>query len=275
MKRNWSQIELEEQFSLFPNEINLIMNKRTNANRLGFAILLKYFQQEARFPNDKHDVPTVVVQYVANQINAAVTDLLYRPKTGMNEAYPQLQEVLSRPINWDLIRQQYEQIIKFATALRLGTASAESILKRFTRDTQHPTYQALCELGKAMKTIFLCDYLHFEEIRREIHEGLNTVEHWNSVNSYIFYGKNSEIRSNSLEDQEVSALSLQLLQNCLVFMNTLMVQEVLYDNNKYLLNKMTPEDFRGLTPLFYNHINPYGTFKLNMNQRIPIKLKIA
>lgn len=42
----------------------------------------------------------------------------------MNEAYPQLQEVLSRPINWDLIRQQYEQIIKFATALRLGTASA-------------------------------------------------------------------------------------------------------------------------------------------------------
>lgn len=67
----------------------------------------------------------------------------------------------------------------------------------------------------------------------------------------------------------------QLLQNCLVFMNTLMVQEVLYDNNKYLLNKMTPEDFRGLTPLFYNHINPYGAFKLNMNQRIPIKLKIA
>lgn len=100
-------------------------------------------------------------------------------------------------------------------------------------------------------------------------------DNWNSVNSYIFYGKNSEIRSNSLEDQEVSALSLQLLQNCLVFMNTLMVQEVLYDNNKYLLNKMTPEDFRGLTPLFYNHINPYGTFKLNMNQRIPIKLKIA
>lgn len=74
MKRNWSQIELEEQFSLFPNEINLIMNKRTNANRLGFAILLKYFQQEARFPNDKHDVTTVVVQYVANQIDIAGTD---------------------------------------------------------------------------------------------------------------------------------------------------------------------------------------------------------
>jgi TnpA family transposase len=34
--------------------------------------------------------------------------------------------------------------VKFATALRLGTADAEAILRRFTRDNaSHPTYQAL------------------------------------------------------------------------------------------------------------------------------------
>jgi hypothetical protein len=58
-------------------------------------------------------------------------------------------------------------------------------------------------------------------------------------------------------------------------MNTLMVQEVLYENNQYWLKKMTPEDFRGLSPLFYHHVNPYGIFKLNMEQRIPIKLNVA
>ena len=32
---------------------------------------------------------------------------------------------------------------------------------------------------------------------------------------------------------------------------------------------MTEPDWRGLTPLIYQHINPYGTFELNMEQRLP------
>jgi hypothetical protein len=34
--------------------------------------------------------------------------------------------------------------------------------------------------------------------------------------------------------------------------------------------RMTEADWRGLTPLFYLHVNPYGRFDLDMNQRIPL-----
>ena len=82
------------------------------------------------------------------------------PATGAPDAYPSLQAVLTRPIDWALIEQQYDQIIRYATALRLGTAAAADILRRFTRaNLQHPTYKALVELGKALRTSFVCRYL--------------------------------------------------------------------------------------------------------------------
>ncbi len=142
---------------------------------------------------------------------------LYRPGTGKPEEYPNLQPILTRPINWELIRRQYDQMVKYATALRLGTAETESILRRFTRNNlQHPTYKALAELGKAVKTIFLCRYLRLKSLRREIQEGLNVIENWNSANDFILFGKGGELATNNLDEQETIMLALHLLQISMV-----------------------------------------------------------
>ena len=192
---------------------------------------------------------------------------LYRPHVGQSDNYANLQPILTRPIKWDLIRQQYDQMVKYATALRLGTAETEAILKRFRKNpVQHPTYQALMELGRVIKTIFLCQYLDSEELRREINEGLNVVERWNGVNDFIFYGKGGEFASNRLESQELSVLSLHLLQICLVYVNTLMIQSVLAQ--KHWEKRLTTRDLQAITPLIFSHVNPYGLFKLDMKERI-------
>ena len=159
-------------------------------------------------------------------------------------------------------------MVKYATALRLGTADAENILRRFTRSNlQHPVYKALAELGKAIKTIFLCRYLHEDKLRREVNEGLNVVENWNSANGFIFYGKSGELATNRRDDQEIGLLSLHLLQVCLVYVNTLMIQKVLAE--PVWMQKMTTRDLAALSPLTYHHINPYGKFDLDLNTRLP------
>ncbi len=194
---------------------------------------------------------------------------LYRPAAGQPDAYQRLQHVLSRPIDWELIRQQYDEMIKYATALRLGTAETEAILRRFTRsNVQHPTYRALAELGKAIKTTFLCRYLHDEALRREINDGLNVIEHWNSANDFVFFAKRGELGSNRREDHELSMLSLHLLQNCMVFVNTLMLQQVLA--RPHWSDRLTPRDQIAITPLIWDHVNPYGRFELDMDSRIPV-----
>jgi hypothetical protein len=34
--------------------------------------------------------------------------------------------------------------------------------------------------------------------------------------------------------------------------------------------RMGREDFRALTPLLHGHVNPYGTFELDMEKRLPL-----
>ena len=63
-------------------------------------------------------------------------------------------------------------------------------------------------------------------------------------------------------------LSLHLLQICLVYINTLMIQEVL--STTAWSECLTAEDMRGLTPLLYGHVNPYGRFELDMTKRLAL-----
>jgi TnpA family transposase len=194
---------------------------------------------------------------------------LSRPDAGQPDAYQNLRAILTKPIDWDVVRQQYDQMVKYVTAVRLGTAETESILRRFTRSNiQHPTYKAFSELGRAVKTIFLCRYLHSEALRREINEGLNVVEQWNSANDFIFFARRGEMVSNRREDHEISMLALHLLQNCMVYINTLMLQQVLA--RPRWSAGLTARDSRALTPLIWEHVNPYGRFELDMEARLHI-----
>jgi hypothetical protein len=71
------------------------------------------------------------------------------------------------------------------------------------------------ELGKAVKTIFLCRHLHSAHLRREVSEGLNVVESWNPASDFIMIGKGGERTSNRPEDQDISLLCLHLLPSSL------------------------------------------------------------
>ncbi|MFB4197278.1 Tn3 family transposase [Streptomyces carpaticus] len=61
-------------------------------------------------------------------------------------------------------------------------------------------------------------------------------------------------------------LCLRILQSALAFVNTLMLQDILGESEWAGL--LTPADRRGLTPLFWSHVRPYGEVNLDMDTRL-------
>ena len=52
-----------------------------------------------------------------------------------------------------------------------------------------------------------------------------------------------------------------------------MVQSVLSDPEWQ--SRLSPEDYRGLSPLIYLHINPYGRFEVDLDKRIDFERMAA
>ena len=196
---------------------------------------------------------------------------LYCASKSKKDDYPNLTDALaSEAIVWKKIETSYREMVRTAAALKIRSVEPEVMMSRLSTDNKlNPVYQSLTELGKASRTIFLCRYLSSEELRIQINEALNVVERVNGIMGFIFYGRLGEISTNKIADQELSLLCLHLLQVCMCYINTILIQNVLKDPKWAAI--LSIEDWRALSPLFHGHINPYGVLFLDMNSRIKIE----
>ncbi|HEX7160111.1 MAG TPA: Tn3 family transposase [Trebonia sp.] len=70
------------------------------------------------------------------------------------------------------------------------------------------------------------------------------------------------------EEVEMTALCLRILQAALVYVNTLILQDVLAEGEWAAM--LGPAGRRGLTPLFWQHVRPYGEVRPDMGARLRI-----
>jgi hypothetical protein len=73
MKQQWAPQELIDHWMLTDIEMILINKYHTDSNRLGCALLLKYFQHEEKFPQRKQDIPRAIVEHVAHLLKLDIT----------------------------------------------------------------------------------------------------------------------------------------------------------------------------------------------------------
>ncbi len=68
MKDSWNVEELKDCYSFSPEELRVVLSKYEDT-RIGFAVLFLFFKNENRFPKEKNEIPQVIVDYIAEQID--------------------------------------------------------------------------------------------------------------------------------------------------------------------------------------------------------------
>lgn len=90
VRAEWSSEDLVGSWTLVDEDWRLVGNK-SGPTRLGFALLLKFFEIEARFPVSSDELPSAAAAYVADQVRVDPSLLVEYSWSGRTIKYHRAQ----------------------------------------------------------------------------------------------------------------------------------------------------------------------------------------
>ena len=127
-------------------------------------------------------------------------------------------------IKTDTIRENWEDILRVAGSLRLGTVKASDLVRAQRSSAgskQTKLAKAIAEVGRVAKSLFLLSYVDDEAYRRRVLVQLNRHEKRHNVARELFHGDRGQVRKRYREGQEDQLSSLGLVLNAVALWNTL------------------------------------------------------
>ena len=182
--------------------------------------------------------------------------------------YGVLNDLASSCVKPQKIEEQWDDMLRIAGSLKLGTVQASELIRSLLR-SERPSglAQAIIELGRINKTLYLLNYIDNEEYRRRILIQLNRGESRHSVARAICHGQRGEIRKRYREGQEDQLGALGLVTNAVILWNTMYIQAAL-DHLSALGETHSDEDIARLSPLQFEHINFLGHYSFTLAEKV-------
>ena len=154
-------------------------------------------------------------------------------------------------------------------SLKIGWVTASLFIGKLQAyPRQNALARALQEYGKLIKTIFVLRYVESEDYRRRIKTQLNKGEALHALRRLLFFGNEGKIRGKQEEAQTNQAGCLNLLTNAAIVWNTVYMAKVLEALREQSYD-VDEDDLRRLSPARYEHINPYGKYRFELDKALP------
>ena len=105
------------------------------------------------------------------------------------------------------IRQHWDDMLRIAGSLKLGTVHASELVRSLLKSERPSSLaQAIIDLGRINKTMYLLNYIDDEDYRRRILTQLNRGEGRHKVARTICHGRRGEIRKRIVKGRKINSM---------------------------------------------------------------------
>ena len=171
-----------------------------------------------------------------------------------------------RAVNFRLIAEQWDRIGQFYAAFPAGHATASAALQRLNRfQASNRFYAANRELGRALKTEFVLQYMSEPQLRAKVRRGLLKVEQLHALARAVYYGQRGRISAREVYDQMNACSCLTLILACIVYWQAREISGMAAAPDF----PFDPELLRHVSPIEWKNVILYGEIKID-----PAKFKI-
>lgn len=124
-------------------------------------------------------------------LNINIQDLVLY-KANKRDSFGTLDAVFkAATINWDHILNNVEEMFRIAISIKEGKIKPSLFLNKLAYcNGRNKLYLAFRELGRALRTIYLLEYLSDFELRKEVHAATWKSEEFNEFVNWITFADN-------------------------------------------------------------------------------------
>jgi TnpA family transposase len=197
-------------------------------------------------------------------------------KMNRTAEYGSLNSLFRGVADTDLIREQWDFLVRVAASLKNRTAPANVIVQRLANSSSSDRLAgALTALGRVVKTIFILRYLSDPELRHRVQLQLNRGEARHElVGRCLFFANRGEFRTGDAEEIMNKASCLSLLSNAVLVWNTLRIAKII-NELRAAGHEITDQNLARVSPIMHRHVIPNGTYHFGDEEEPPIMYAAA
>ena len=173
----------------------------------------------------------------------------------------ELKSLIGGKIREGIIIANWPDILRSAATMVAGVMPPSQLLRKFAAyPRQHALAEALKEIGRVERTLFIIEWALDADMQRRAQIGLNKGEAHHALKNALRIGRQGEIRDRTTEAQHFRMAGLNLLAAIIIYWNTKHLGQAVTHRKRDGLD-CPPELLAHISPLGWAHILITGEYR--------------